>query len=182
MTSIQPFSPAEATAWARLVAVSELLPTMLDAQLQRDVELTHFEYLVLSVLAASPEQTSRMTRLASQTNATLPRLSHVARRLDEKGLLERFPCPQDKRATNARITSEGLAVLDRAAPGHVATVRSNVLDALEPAELDQLAAISSRILARLDPEGRMSATQCNVGSTESDGSDTAPDATAAVPA
>ncbi|MGI9822978.1 MarR family winged helix-turn-helix transcriptional regulator [Agromyces sp. Marseille-Q5079] len=166
MTSTPPFSPAEATAWARLVAVSELLPTMLDAQLLRDVELTHFEYLVLSVLAASPDQTSRMTRVASQTNATLPRLSHVARRLEEKGLLERFPCPQDKRATNARITSEGLAVLDRAAPGHVATVRSNVLDALEPGELDQLAAITASILARLDPEGRLSATQCDSATTE----------------
>lgn len=165
MTAPQPFSPAEATAWARLVAVSELLPTMLDAQLQRDVEITHFEYLVLSVLSASPERTSRMTRLASQTNATLPRLSHVARRLEEKGLLERFPCPQDKRATNARITRAGLDVLERAAPGHVATVRSNVLDALGPAELEQLAAIGSRILARLDPEGRMSATQCDAAST-----------------
>ncbi|GAA1824271.1 MarR family winged helix-turn-helix transcriptional regulator [Agromyces salentinus] len=161
MTATQPFSSAEATAWARLVAVSELLPTMLDAQLQRDVELTHFEYLVLSVLASSPDRTSRMTRLASQTNATLPRLSHVARRLEEKGLLARFPCPQDKRATNARITDEGLAVLDRAAPGHVATVRSNVLDALAPGELDQLAAITASILSKLDPEGRLSATQCD---------------------
>ncbi|ANJ26000.1 MarR family winged helix-turn-helix transcriptional regulator [Agromyces aureus] len=180
MTSIQPFSPVEATAWARLVAVSELLPTMLDAQLLRDVELTHFEYLVLSVLAASPEHTSRMTRLASQTNATLPRLSHVARRLEQKGLLERFPCPQDKRATNARVTAAGLSVLEQAAPGHVATVRSNVLDVLEPAELEQLAAISSRILARLDPEGRMSATQCDAAARA--GSDAVPDATAAVPA
>jgi len=165
MTTTQPFSSAEATAWARLVAVSELLPTMLDAQLLRDVELTHFEYLVLSVLAASPEQTSRMTRLASQTNATLPRLSHVARRLEQKGLLERFPCPQDKRATNARITADGLAVLERAAPGHVATVRTNVLDALQPAELEQLAAITASILARLDPDGRLSATQCDAATT-----------------
>ncbi|GAA1963994.1 MarR family winged helix-turn-helix transcriptional regulator [Agromyces allii] len=180
MTSTQPFSPAEATAWARLVAVSELLPTMLDAQLLRDVELTHFEYLVLSVLAASPEQTSRMTRLASQTNATLPRLSHVARRLEQKGLLERFPCPQDKRATNARLTAAGSAVLEKAAPGHVATVRSNVLDALAPDELAQLAAISASILARLDPEGRMSATQCHAGLSEAAASDakTTPDAAA----
>ncbi|MFF2371412.1 MarR family winged helix-turn-helix transcriptional regulator [Agromyces sp. NPDC058110] len=159
--TVQPFTGPEATAWARLVAVSELLPTVLDAQLLRDVELTHFEYLVLSVLAASPERTSRMTRLASQTNATLPRLSHVARRLEEKGLLERFPCPEDKRATNARLTAAGSAVLEDAAPGHIATVRANVLDALGPDELEQLAAIGSRILGRLDPEGRLSASQCD---------------------
>jgi DNA-binding MarR family transcriptional regulator len=179
MTPTPPFTSAEATAWARLVAVSELLPTMLDAQLQRDVALTHFEYLVLSVLASSPDRTSRMTGLASQTNATLPRLSHVARRLEERRLLERFPCPQDKRATNARITPAGLEVLDRAAPGHVATVRSNVLDALAPAELDQLAAITASILARLDPEGRLSATQCDSATTEfAAGAAPAPEASA----
>jgi DNA-binding MarR family transcriptional regulator len=32
-----------------------------------------------------------MTELAMQTNATLPRLSHVVRRLEDRGLVERFP-------------------------------------------------------------------------------------------
>ena len=59
-------------------------------------------------LAAAPDRTMRMTALASRTNATLPRLSHVARRLEERGLIRRFPCPEDRRATNATITEAGL--------------------------------------------------------------------------
>ena len=42
-----------------------------------------------------------MTALASRTNATLPRLSRVISRLEDAGLVERTPCPEDRRATNA---------------------------------------------------------------------------------
>ena len=34
----------EMAAWVRLAAVLELLPGVLDSQLRRDAELTHFEY------------------------------------------------------------------------------------------------------------------------------------------
>ena len=154
-------STEESAAWVRLVALAELLPGALDAQLLRDAGLTHFEYGVLMALAEAPERTMRMTELASRTNATLPRLSHVARRLEERGLIHRFPCPEDRRATNATITEAGLQLIADAAPGHVDTVRANVLDALSP---EQLAAAlrrsPARVLARLDPDERLTATSC----------------------
>ena len=80
----------------RLIAVVELLPGVLDSQLRRDADLTHFEYFVLAMLSEAPERTLRMTALAARTNATLPRLSHVVRRLEERGLVERFPCPRGR--------------------------------------------------------------------------------------
>jgi DNA-binding MarR family transcriptional regulator len=153
-------APEESAAWVRLVALAELLPGALDAQLLRDAGLTHFEYGALMALGAAPSRTMRMTELASRTNATLPRLSHVAKRLEERGLIERFPCPEDRRATNATITAAGLALISEAAPGHVDTVRANVLDALEPEQLEQLYVIAGAVLARLDPEARLSATSC----------------------
>ncbi|BDZ65548.1 MarR family winged helix-turn-helix transcriptional regulator [Agromyces mangrovi Wang et al. 2018] len=151
----------EEAAWVRLVALTELLPGVLDAQLLRDAQITHFEYLVLMTLASSPDRTSRMTRLASRTNATLPRLSHVAKRLEQRGLIERFPCPEDRRATNARLTDAGLELLDDAAPGHLETARHYVLDALGPDDLDRLYELAGVLLERLDPEGRMTATACH---------------------
>src|SRR4051794_31381547 len=110
-------------AWVRLIAVVELLPGVLDSQLRRDAGLSHFEYFLLAMLSEAPERTLRMTALAVRTNATLPRLSHVVRRLEERGLVERFPCPEDGRATNARLTKDGWAKVVETAPGHVATVR-----------------------------------------------------------
>jgi DNA-binding MarR family transcriptional regulator len=153
-------STEESAAWVRLVALAELLPTTLDAQLLRDAGLTHFEYGALMALAGAPDRTMRMTELAARTNATLPRLSHVARRLEERGLIRRFPCPTDRRATNATVTDAGLDLIDQAAPGHVDTLRANVLDALSPQQLGQLYEIAGAILARLDPEERLTATSC----------------------
>ncbi|RZS68173.1 MarR family transcriptional regulator [Agromyces ramosus] len=153
-------STEESAAWVRLVALAELLPGVLDAQLLRDAGLTHFEYGVLMALGASRERTMRMTELASRTNATLPRLSHVARRLEERGLIRRFPCPEDRRATNATVTDAGLALIEAAAPGHVDTVRANVLDVLSPEQLQQLYEIAGRVLSRLDPDERLTATSC----------------------
>jgi DNA-binding MarR family transcriptional regulator len=93
-----------------------------------------------------------MTALAARTNATLPRLSHVVKRLEDKDLVARFPCPEDGRATNARLTDEGWNKLVQTAPGHVANVRRHVLDALSPRQVDELGTIAAAILERLDPE------------------------------
>ncbi|AEG44678.1 MarR family winged helix-turn-helix transcriptional regulator [Isoptericola variabilis] len=145
-------------AWVRLVAVLELLPGVLDAQLRRDADVTHFEYYVLAVLSESDDRTLRMSELARVTNATPPRLSHVVRRLEERGLVERFPCPTDARSTNARLTEAGWQKVVEAAPGHVRTVRQHVIDALDDEQVEQLAAISEAILGRLDPSGAMAPT------------------------
>lgn len=161
-------SEDERAAWLRLVAVTELLPGVLDAQLRADADLTHFEYFVLAMLSEAPERTLRMSALAQSTNATLPRLSHVVQRLEGRGLVERFPCPQDGRATNARLTDAGWDKVIASAPGHVETVREYVLDALTPAQVAQLCRIGDALLHRLDPENRLGA---RTGRNEAAGGD-----------
>jgi DNA-binding MarR family transcriptional regulator len=146
----------ERSAWLRLVSVVELLPGVLDTQLRRDAGLSHFDYFVLAMLSEAPGRSLRMTALAQRTNATLPRLSHNVQRLEARGLVERFPCPEDRRATNARLTEAGWDAVVAAAPGHVATVREHVLDPLSRRQLKQLTAIGDALLTRLDPEGAMS--------------------------
>jgi DNA-binding MarR family transcriptional regulator len=137
--------------WLAFVAVVELLPGALDAQLQSDAELSHYEYFLLAQLSEAPERTLRMTELAAATNATLPRLSHVVKRLEQRGYVERIPCPSDKRATNARLTADGWEKVVDTAPGHVAAVRRHVIDALDPSHLRALGEASSAILRTLDP-------------------------------
>jgi DNA-binding MarR family transcriptional regulator len=145
----------ESAAWLSLISVLELLPATLDAQLQKDAALTHFEYVLLSMLQRAPEHVMRMKSLAAATNATLPRLSHVVSRLESRGLVERVPCEEDRRATNARLTAEGRRAVIRATPEHIATVRRLVIDALSSEQLDQLAGIGDAILPGLDPERRI---------------------------
>jgi DNA-binding MarR family transcriptional regulator len=149
----------ERIAWVRLAAVLELLPGVLDTQLRRDADLSHFEYFVLAMLSEAPARTLRMTALATRTNATLPRLSHVVRRLEDRGLVRRFPCPEDGRATNAQLTEAGWDKIVAAAPGHVATVRQQVIDALDDEQVRQLAGITEAILGRIDPDGAVMSPQ-----------------------
>ena len=152
-------SEEELTTWVRLVAFTELLPGVLDSQLRRDAELSHFEYLVLAMLSEAPVRTLQMSVLAQRTNATLPRLSHVVRRLEDRGYVQRAACPGDGRATNATLTDAGWDKIVASAPGHVEHVRRMVFDALTPEQVTQLDEIAAAVLTHLDPEGRMSPRQ-----------------------
>lgn len=144
----------ESSAWLNLITVLELLPPALDAQLRRDAGLTHFEFVVLSVLRFAPDNSMRMKEIAHAVAATLPRLSHVVARLEARGLLLRIPVPDDRRATEVRLTTEGRRVLVLATPGHLATVRRLVFDVLDEGEVAQLDAVAGRIAHRLDPTDR----------------------------
>jgi DNA-binding MarR family transcriptional regulator len=148
----------ELAAWIRVASVLEVLPGVLDGQLRRDGGVTLFEYFVLAILSETPGRTLRMSALAQQTNATLPRLSNVVRRMEGRGLLERRQADDDARATDVTLTDEGMATTERAAPGHVAAVRHHVVDALTPEQLGQLVEITDALLDRLDPTGGMAVT------------------------
>ena len=51
--------PAELETWASLATLLEWLPAALDAQLQRDAGLTHFEYGVLYALAHADDRNGK---------------------------------------------------------------------------------------------------------------------------
>ncbi|MEU8228631.1 MarR family winged helix-turn-helix transcriptional regulator [Actinoplanes sp. NPDC048967] len=144
-------SPDELRAWLPVGGLLLKLPAALDAQMQRDSGLSHFEYLVLANLSEAPERTRRMSALAALANGSLSRLSHVVKRLEARGWIERRACPSDGRYTNAVLTEAGWEKVLASAPGHVEAVRTLVLDALSPEELDQLGAMARRLLERLEP-------------------------------
>ncbi len=147
-------TPRQLRAWIRVVSVVELLPGALDSQLQRDAGLTHFEYFTLAMLSEAPHCTLRMTALARRTNSSPARLSHVIARLQGRGFVERTASAEDRRATNAELTEAGWQKLVETAPGHVATVRSSVIDGLDDADVADLDRIMGRILSTLDPTSR----------------------------
>ncbi|RFA23375.1 MarR family winged helix-turn-helix transcriptional regulator [Subtercola boreus] len=157
MTDQRWLSPAELSAWKKFIAVVELLPGVLDSQLQRDADLTHFEYFSLAMLSEAPDETLRMTALASLTNSTLPRLSHVVSRLEQRGYILRSPCAEDRRATNASLTAAGRKKVMHTAPGHVGTVLANVISPLSADDVNDLDRIMGTLLEKLDPENRFQA-------------------------
>jgi DNA-binding MarR family transcriptional regulator len=140
----------ELDSWLSVVRLMTWLPWSIDQQLRRDSDLGMVEYQVLAMLSQTPEQTMRMSSLAVVTNASLSRLSHLIKRLEGRGLVRREPDPADGRFTNAILTEKGFQTLVEAAPGHVAHVRSLVIDALSPEQLRRLGRDAERIMSRID--------------------------------
>ena len=64
-------TPAQLEAWQALTLMLARLPTALEAQLQRDSQLSFVEYYALAGLSEQPDRTMRMSELAVLTNAEL---------------------------------------------------------------------------------------------------------------
>jgi DNA-binding MarR family transcriptional regulator len=145
--------PDEQQTWLSLVSVLIRLPGALDAQLQRDAGISHFEYQVLAGLSMAPERTLRMSVLAEFAEGSLSRLSQVVARLEKRGWVRRTPDPADGRYTLAILTDTGWDKVVATAPGHVGAVREYVFDALTKAQQRQLRDIGRRIMRAVDPTG-----------------------------
>jgi DNA-binding MarR family transcriptional regulator len=143
----------EQATWLAFGSVFVWLPDALDAQLQRDAGISHFEYQVMAMLSMSPGRTRRMSEVAALANGGLPRLSRTVDRLTKRGWVVRRPDPDDGRSTLAVLTDAGWDKVVDTAPGHVAEVRRLVFDRLTETQVRQLGEIAACIREAVDPAG-----------------------------
>ncbi|MBQ0986334.1 MarR family transcriptional regulator [Streptomyces sp. F63] len=145
-------SDEEQRTWQAYLHATALLDDHLDRQLQRDAGMPHVYYGLLAELSAAPERRMRMTELARNSKITRSRLSHAVARLEGNGWVRRESCPSDKRGQFAVLTEQGKAVLERAAPGHVAAVRAALFDRLSAQQVGQLGEICRVVAEGLQPD------------------------------
>jgi DNA-binding MarR family transcriptional regulator len=139
----------ERAAWIAMAGIVFALPAALDAQLQRDAGISHFEYTVLAALSEADDRSLRMSYLADLANGSLSRLSHVVKRLERQDWVKRTPDPDDGRYTVATLTEAGWDKVVATAPGHVEAVRQLVLDPLTKAQVRHLKEIGTRVTGAL---------------------------------
>lgn len=139
--------------WAALATLLEWLPPALDARLQSEIGLTHFEYGILFALADVEDQTLRISVLAGYANSSLSRLSRALTRLEHRGYVRRAADPTDGRSTLATLTAQGRQAFDQATPGHSENVRQLVLDPLTSAQRKHLRETSRRITRTIRGDG-----------------------------
>lgn len=142
---------ARLEAWAAVATLLERLPAALDAQLQRDSGLTHFEHGLLFALGTAPDRTLRLSTLAGYANCTLSRLSRAITRLEKKALVRREADPDDGRASLAVLTDDGHDKLLQSTPAHHALIAKLVFEPLSDAQVRQLATISRAINEAITP-------------------------------
>ncbi|WP_328361849.1 MarR family transcriptional regulator [Streptomyces sp. NBC_00457] len=138
-------TPEEQRAWRAYIGAVLLVEDALDRQLQQEAGMPHMYYSILSVLSEAPERKLRMTDLAARLKITRSRLTYAVTRLEKDGLVGRENCRWDKRGSIAALTDEGMTVLERAAPGHVETVRALLFDRLTPEQVGQMEEIFGTI-------------------------------------
>lgn len=140
----------EQRTWRSFLHATAALAAQLDRELQRDAGIPHGYYEILVHLSEAPGRTVRMSELADRSRSSRSRLSHAVARLEAQGWVRREACAGDRRGQLCVLSDEGFAMLERAAPGHVAGVRTHLFDQLTPEQVTQLRSISEALVIHLD--------------------------------
>ncbi|MEU6073018.1 MarR family transcriptional regulator [Micromonospora sp. NPDC047074] len=143
----------EQSAWRGYRRMRRLLDLELARELTRDAGLSEPDYDVLSDLSETPDQRLRLSELADRMLWSRSRLSHHLTRMQQRGLVAREECAADGRGAVVTLTDEGRHAIERAAPGHVAAVRRNLIDLLTPDEIAALDAFTHRVVDHLTRPG-----------------------------
>lgn len=139
-------------AWRAYLRGSRLIEEALDRDLQaHGVQLT--EYEIISMLSESANHRLRMSELASMVVQSRSRLTHTAKRLEDRGWVTREQCANDKRGVELVLTPGGLAAVREIAAVHVESVRSNLVDIMTPEQFQAIGDAMAIVRDHLDPEG-----------------------------
>ncbi len=133
------------------MVATRLLWSQFERDLQRDAHMPVTYYEILSALSEIQGHRLSMSHLAMILQVSPSRLSHAVSRLEETGWIRREMCAGDRRKWRAVLTDEGMGALRAAAPVHVESVRTHLLDQLTPTQVEQLGEISRALLAHLAP-------------------------------
>lgn len=143
----EPFlSRTEATAFLGLILAGDALSRALDRGL-REHGMSLHEFEVLLVLSFfSDDGTMPMLEIRRQSPLSQSRVSRVVSALDEQGLVTRRSDPDDSRAVIVAITQQGREVFEANKPHHKRDLERHLFSLLTPAELEQLASITDKLL------------------------------------
>jgi DNA-binding MarR family transcriptional regulator len=151
-TEVRWLSTAQERVWRQWVELNARVTVTLQREMQEDSGLSMPDFEVLVNLTDSPEGRVRVTDLATQMLWERSRLSHHVTRMERRGMVERSDCAEDGRGAWIVITPAGRAAIEKAAPGHVETVRRLVFDVLTEDEAGTLGALLGKMLYRTDEQ------------------------------
>jgi DNA-binding MarR family transcriptional regulator len=138
----------EQRAWRAYLDGSRMLMYCLERGHQAN-GLSGTDYEILVQLSEAPGRRMRMSQLAISTLLEKSRLSHQITRMEKAGLIERQPCPDDRRGQFAVMTERGWATIQRVAVDHVELVREAFIDRMTPEQVAVLGAVFEQVAGGL---------------------------------
>jgi DNA-binding MarR family transcriptional regulator len=132
-------------AWVNLLRGQSAAIRVINAQLVADHQLTINDFECMLLLARAEDRRLRRVDLAEQLILTASGVTRLLDGLEKEGWVDRAACASDRRVTYAVLTDEGLRKLREASETHVADLRTFFETRYSSEELEQLAALLSRL-------------------------------------
>lgn len=123
-----------ARGWRTLAALHGLIEAELERALG-DVELSVVEYTVLDALDRQDGWHMRMQQLARAAALSPSATTRLVNRLEDRGLLTRVLCADDRRGIYTELTPAGRSLYERARPVHDEALERVLADAGTQPEL-----------------------------------------------
>jgi DNA-binding MarR family transcriptional regulator len=149
MTTTDPALTGIAQGWCALSVLHDRIEAHVERALQARHKLSVREYSLLDVLSRQHDGDGghlRMSQVADAVVLSQSATTRLVTRLEERGLLERYLCPDDRRGIYTSVTAAGLRLLAEARPTNDTALREALDAALARPDLAPLA----RAVARLD--------------------------------
>ncbi|MFF8770910.1 MarR family winged helix-turn-helix transcriptional regulator [Kitasatospora sp. NPDC015120] len=127
-----------AGGWRTLAALHGLIDSALEKTLQAEHRLSVVEYTVLEALSRQDGWHMRMQQLARAAALSSSATTRLVSRLEERGLLSRYLCADDRRGIYTELTPQGRELLAAARPTHDATLEATLTEAADLPELAPL--------------------------------------------
>jgi DNA-binding MarR family transcriptional regulator len=135
----------EQTAWRAYLDMNAKLSARLNREMQDQSGISIADFSVLVQLSEHVDARMRVLGLARALGWEKSRLSHQLTRMQQRGLIERSNCNEDRRGAFVVLTDQGRATVEAAAPRHVESVRRYVFDSLSAEQVDSLGTISATV-------------------------------------
>lgn len=124
--------------WRTLAALHGLIESELERSLQAQAELSVVEYTVMDALSRQDGWHMRMQQLARAAALSASATTRLVNRLEDRGLLTRILCADDRRGIYTELTPAGRELLEEARPVHDATLERALAEARGVPELAPL--------------------------------------------
>ena len=153
----------EQAAWRAYLDMNAKLTARLNREMQDQSGVSIADFSVLVQLSEHVDARMRILELARALGWEKSRLSHQLTRMQQRGLIERSNCNEDRRGAFVVLTDQGRATVEAAAPRHVESVRRYVFDSLTAEQVESLGSISSIVVQLVDAAcaGRHDAEDCS---------------------
>ena len=127
-----------ARGWRTLAALHGQIETALEKALQADHGLSVVEYTVLDALSRQDGWHMRMQQLGRATALSGSATTRLVSRLEDRMLLTRVLCRDDRRGIYTELTDDGRALLEAARPTHDEVLEKALAEAEQVPELAPL--------------------------------------------